>query len=146
MRTQGLSFAALVRHHRGLLLLTQEELAEKSGLSARTVQSIEGDRVARPRRSSVQLLGQALGLTGRDLDAFERAARAGRQSPPAAGTDGPADDGAAPYTPPALVASLEAAIAHLRVGLELLTVPDRPSHDWSARWRRGQPGPSQPAR
>jgi transcriptional regulator with XRE-family HTH domain len=125
MRTQGLSFAALVRHYRQLLLLTQEELAEKCGLSARTIQSIEADRVNRPRRSSVQLLGQAFGLAGHDFGAFERAARTGRQSPAEERAGGAADSGSAPYSPPALVASLEAAIAHLLAALDLLTATDR---------------------
>ena len=124
MPTQALSFAALVRHHRRLLLLTQQELAEKSGLSTRTIQSIEAGRARRPRPSSVRLLGHAFGLTGHDLDAFERAPRTERA---------PATfDEVDLHSPADFAAVLEAAIAHLRAGLDLLTIrsprtPDRGS-------------------
>jgi transcriptional regulator with XRE-family HTH domain len=56
------SFADLLRHHRRVARLTQEQLAEKSGLSTRTIQDLEAGRVQRPRRDSVDLLAAALGL------------------------------------------------------------------------------------
>ena len=40
---------------------TQEELAEHSGLSVRTIRNVELGLVRRPRRSSVELIAQALG-------------------------------------------------------------------------------------
>ncbi|MFC8226192.1 helix-turn-helix domain-containing protein [Streptomyces sp. NPDC057287] len=52
-------FAAL-RMQRGW---TQEELAEYSGLSVRTIRNLELGRVQNPRRSSVDLLVNALGVT-----------------------------------------------------------------------------------
>ena len=42
---------------------TQEELAEHSGLSVRTIRNLELGRVRNPRRSSVDLLVNALGVT-----------------------------------------------------------------------------------
>jgi transcriptional regulator with XRE-family HTH domain len=61
--------------------LTQEGLAERSGLSPRSIQNLERGRVSRPRRDSVRLLADALGLTGRDRAEFEHAARLGTPTP-----------------------------------------------------------------
>ncbi|MGA8113680.1 MAG: helix-turn-helix transcriptional regulator, partial [Actinocatenispora sp.] len=48
--------------------LTQEELAERSGLSTRGISSIECGRVARPHRRSLESLAAALGLDGGERD------------------------------------------------------------------------------
>lgn len=56
----GMNVAAL-RRIRGW---TQEELAERSGLSVRTIRNVELGRVGNPRRSSVDLLLRALGADG----------------------------------------------------------------------------------
>jgi predicted ATPase/transcriptional regulator with XRE-family HTH domain len=45
---------------RKLRSLTQEQLAERSGLSVRTIRNLELGRVRNPRRSSMDLLAQAL--------------------------------------------------------------------------------------
>jgi transcriptional regulator with XRE-family HTH domain len=74
------AFAVLVRQRRLNLWMTQEELAEKSGLSPRTIQAIERGRVLRPHRASVRLLGQALGLQGAAREEFEEAARRGDEA------------------------------------------------------------------
>jgi transcriptional regulator with XRE-family HTH domain len=71
-------FAVLTRRYRTASLLTQEELADKSGLSARSIQNIEAGRVRRPRRTTVLLLMEALDLTTVDREIFDRAARRGR--------------------------------------------------------------------
>jgi predicted transcriptional regulator len=42
--------------------LSQEELAERSGLSVRNISNIERGRVTRPRRSSLDALADALTL------------------------------------------------------------------------------------
>lgn len=42
--------------------LTQEELAERAGLSVRNISNIERGRVSRPRRGSLEALATALGL------------------------------------------------------------------------------------
>jgi DNA-binding SARP family transcriptional activator len=49
---------------------TQEELAEHTGLSVRTVRDLESGRVRVPRRSSVRLLADAFGLQGAERDQF----------------------------------------------------------------------------
>jgi transcriptional regulator with XRE-family HTH domain len=61
--------------------LTQEALAERSGLSPRSIQNLESGRVSRPRRDSVRLLADALGLAGRARIEFEHAARLGTPTP-----------------------------------------------------------------
>jgi tetratricopeptide (TPR) repeat protein/transcriptional regulator with XRE-family HTH domain len=52
----------LVRSHRVAAGLTQEELAQRSGLGVRTISDIERGRIGRPHRRSVELLCDALGL------------------------------------------------------------------------------------
>ncbi|GAB1508029.1 helix-turn-helix domain-containing protein [Actinophytocola sp. KF-1] len=76
------TFAVMVRRWRHIANLTQEELAERSGLSPRSIQNLEHGRVSRPRRDSVRLLADALGLTGADRAAFEHAARLGAAAHP----------------------------------------------------------------
>lgn len=70
---------ALVRRLREQALLTQEELAERAGLSVRTVRGVESGRIGRPRSASVRLLAEALGLTGQDRDTFVTVAAATAQ-------------------------------------------------------------------
>ncbi len=62
----------LLRVHRLKAELTQEEVAELSGLSVRTISDIECGRTSHPRRSSVALLEAALGVAGL-APALERA-------------------------------------------------------------------------
>jgi DNA-binding XRE family transcriptional regulator len=50
------SFGGLLRAHRERALLSQEQLAERAGLSARTIRELEAGRVRRPRGTSVRLL------------------------------------------------------------------------------------------
>ena len=67
---------ALLRGLRERALLTQEELALRSGLSAGTVRGIEAGRIRQPRTGSVRLLAEALSLSDEDrrrLVAFARA-------------------------------------------------------------------------
>jgi tetratricopeptide (TPR) repeat protein/transcriptional regulator with XRE-family HTH domain len=70
----------LLRAHRERGLLTQEGLAERAGLSARTIRAIEAGRVRRPHGTSLRLLADALGLSDQD-----RAALAGTRSGGAGG-------------------------------------------------------------
>ena len=74
-------FGSLVLRSRHAAWLTQEELAERSGLSPRTIQAIERGQVSRPHRESVRLLADALGLHGADRDRFEAAARPATTDP-----------------------------------------------------------------
>ena len=56
------SFGSWVRRQRENAGLTQEELAERSGLSARTIGNLERDRSRKPYPRSVRLVASALGL------------------------------------------------------------------------------------
>jgi tetratricopeptide (TPR) repeat protein/transcriptional regulator with XRE-family HTH domain len=69
------TFGTLLRRYRAASGLSQEELADKSGLSARAVANMERGRTARPQRRSVQLLAEALGLPEYERLQLERASR-----------------------------------------------------------------------
>jgi transcriptional regulator with XRE-family HTH domain len=66
---------ALVRRYRRMAGLTQEELADKAGLSVRAVRNVEQDKVRRPRRSTLQRLASSLGLSDTDKVRLVAAAR-----------------------------------------------------------------------
>ncbi len=93
-------FGGLLRARRERGFLSQERLAERSGLSARTIRDLETGKVRRPRVASVRLLADALRLEGWERERFEEAARpssagqlAGQPVPRLA-------EGAAPGQPP----------------------------------------------
>jgi transcriptional regulator with XRE-family HTH domain len=68
-------FGSMVRRYRRALGLTQEELAERAGLSERAIREMErGDKHV-PRKETVGLLADALQLEGTEREAFEAAAR-----------------------------------------------------------------------
>jgi LuxR family transcriptional regulator, maltose regulon positive regulatory protein len=67
-------FGGLLRAYRERRLLSQEQLAERSGLSVRAVRDVELGRVRRPRGESVRLLADALRLAGWEREQFEAAA------------------------------------------------------------------------
>src|SRR5690606_15669577 len=52
------------------------ELADKTGLSVRTISKIETGRIGSPRPATVRLLADAFGLTGPERDRFCRGAAA----------------------------------------------------------------------
>jgi tetratricopeptide (TPR) repeat protein len=78
----GPGFGGLLRGYRLAAGLTQEELAERAGLSARAVADMERGRTARPFRRSVEALADAL-----ELDSRRRAlmSQSSRSAGPAAG-------------------------------------------------------------
>jgi len=73
-------FAGLLRGLRTEAGLTQEELAEAAGLTSRAISYLERGEVASPRKDTVRLLADALGLAGPDRARFGAAAR-GRPVP-----------------------------------------------------------------
>ncbi|MBW3632806.1 MAG: helix-turn-helix domain-containing protein [Chloroflexi bacterium] len=68
------TFGELLRQHRLAAGLIQEELAERAGLSARGISDLERGARSHPHRETVQLLADALGLSGAARSAFVRAA------------------------------------------------------------------------
>lgn len=70
-----ISFASLLKQLRLRAQLTQEELAERAGISARSVSDLERGVNVTARRDTARLLADALGLQGQDRVVFEAAAR-----------------------------------------------------------------------
>ncbi len=70
-RDSPLSFGTLLRRARRAAGLTQEELAERSSVSVRTVSDLERDVAHTPHRDTVALMADASGLAGDERDRFE---------------------------------------------------------------------------
>jgi predicted ATPase/transcriptional regulator with XRE-family HTH domain len=73
----GEDFGDLLRRHRTESGLTQEELAERAAISARTVSDIERGLRGAVYRDTARRLADALNLEGPGREAFERSARRG---------------------------------------------------------------------
>jgi predicted ATPase/DNA-binding XRE family transcriptional regulator len=71
----GLTFGDLLRRHRDNAGLTQEDLAERTGLTPQAIGLLERGERRRPHRYTVRKLAEGLELIGGDLAAFEAAAR-----------------------------------------------------------------------
>ncbi|GIF25513.1 hypothetical protein Ate02nite_82430 [Paractinoplanes tereljensis] len=67
-------FADLVRAHRRRLGMTQEDLAERAGVSVRSVGKWEAGKIAAPRMWTMRLLADAFRLEGDDRERFLRSA------------------------------------------------------------------------
>src|SRR5436305_793210 len=94
---QGSTFSTLLRRHRLALGLTQEELAERAGLSPRVISEIERGGPHTPRRDTVALLAAALALEEPERAAFAAAARPLRAAAP---RPAPADPALGATLPP----------------------------------------------
>ncbi|OLT14867.1 hypothetical protein BJF78_17050 [Pseudonocardia sp. CNS-139] len=68
-------FGAVLRRRRTEAALTQEQLAERTGLSVRTIRDLERGRVRYPRPGSLRLLADVLQLAGAELGEFETLGR-----------------------------------------------------------------------
>jgi transcriptional regulator with XRE-family HTH domain len=64
------SFGTALRQWRLAAGLTQELLAERSGVGLRSIQGLEREET-RPRRETVQRLAEALGLSAEDVAGFD---------------------------------------------------------------------------
>jgi tetratricopeptide (TPR) repeat protein/transcriptional regulator with XRE-family HTH domain len=69
--------------------LSQEELADRSGMSVRAIRSLEHGQVGRPRWASVSLLADGLGLSDAERTAFREAAAGLRAIADGAGEERP---------------------------------------------------------
>src|SRR5215216_852984 len=85
------SFSTLLRQFRSAAALSQEELAERAGLSRRGISDLERGASLTPRLETVRLLADGLALAGAERTALLAAAR------PALLCSGPA--GTAPTYP-----------------------------------------------
>jgi transcriptional regulator with XRE-family HTH domain len=128
------SLGGLVRAHRGRLRLTQEELAERAGLSERTLRNLEGDRIRRPYPDTIRRLADALELTGRHRDQFEAAARGA--------TLGLRPEGMVPSLLPPSVTDFTGRDQEVANVLELLTIdgPEEAVHAVVVSAVAGKPG------
>lgn len=111
MRVDPGAFAARLRQHRSRAGLTQEELAERAGLSVDAIGLLERGVRQRPQRHTVQRLAEALGLGGADHASFVGAAR----------------PGVASWTPPPLPAASTPFVgreAEVHAAVALLGDPD----------------------
>jgi predicted ATPase/transcriptional regulator with XRE-family HTH domain len=89
METQGaytpgiaIPFSELLRQHRVDAALTQEELAERAGLSRNAISALERGERSRPQRATIDLLSTALNLAGDELATFVTSARTGAHADP----------------------------------------------------------------
>jgi len=82
-------FSLLLRSRRSAAELTQEELAQKSGVSVRAISDMETGRTGQPHMTSARLLADALGLLGAERQHFVQAASGGRNLPGASGLQDP---------------------------------------------------------
>ena len=74
-QTALLAFGHHLKRLRVSADLTQEELAERAGVSARLISDLERGTIHRPRRDTVQLLADGLRLRGSERDTFVALAR-----------------------------------------------------------------------
>ncbi|HTE85695.1 MAG TPA: helix-turn-helix domain-containing protein, partial [Dehalococcoidia bacterium] len=81
MVTDETAFSALLRRYRGAAGLTQETLAERTGLSARGISDLERGVNERPRRETARLLADALNLTAEQRQDFQQAALLRNRTP-----------------------------------------------------------------
>src|SRR5438128_930565 len=77
---EAATFGRLLRQYRLAADLTQEALAERSGVSPRSIQELEADKT-RPCRSTTAHLAEALRLAGPSRAEFERAAASTSRQP-----------------------------------------------------------------
>jgi transcriptional regulator with XRE-family HTH domain/tetratricopeptide (TPR) repeat protein len=125
-------FAGLLRQERTGARMTQQDLAEAAGLSERAVSDIERGLVRKPRKETVSLLADALGLEGAGRGAFESAARG--HGPAAAGT-GSREAGAGAGAAGGSVADARTWLARVVAALDELGVSA--ARAMVAKWRAG---------
>jgi predicted ATPase/transcriptional regulator with XRE-family HTH domain len=92
-RDSGEELGDLLRRHRIDSGLTQEELAERAAISARTVSDIERGLRTRVYQETARRLEDALGLEASDRQAFENVARPGPARGAAGGSGNTIDVG-----------------------------------------------------
>lgn len=112
---QPRSFADLLRRYRLAAGLTQEELAEQAGVSARAVSALENGERRAPHKDTVAFLAKALGLTPAEHALLASAARSRL----------PAAEGSAPIQPPGRVSGTQRSTVPLVGRRQELSILDR---------------------
>ncbi|EME62736.1 ATP-binding protein [Amycolatopsis decaplanina] len=90
------TFRALLKGYRVRAELTQEELAEGSGVSVRAISDMERGIAKSPQRRTIEALAAPLSLTDEELTGLQKVARQGRAQP----TPAPAPAAAGIYGTP----------------------------------------------
>ncbi|MBO0870959.1 MAG: helix-turn-helix domain-containing protein, partial [Micromonosporaceae bacterium] len=98
------SLSTVLRTWRERALLTQEQLANQSGVSVGTVRGLESGRITRPRNESLRLLADGLGLSPDERAVLAATGRGGHG--PAEARDGVESDPAPYRSAPAVPAQL----------------------------------------
>jgi tetratricopeptide (TPR) repeat protein/transcriptional regulator with XRE-family HTH domain len=145
MTEEAGGFGARLRSFRRLAALTQEELAERSGVSVRTIGNLEHSRAHKPYRSTCEALADALGLRGTARAEFVATGR--RLGKTAAAVSAEQPDGAGrhaadlPMTAPRhLPAPVPAFVGRCDELAELSGVLSRPGEAPSLAVVSGSPG------
>ena len=94
-----LRLGELVRRHRTAATLSQEQLAERAGLSVRAISDLERGAHRAPRLETVRMLADALALSNTDRAALLAAARPALFQADAADDEGPGAPLPLPATP-----------------------------------------------
>ena len=117
------TLAELLKRLRQAARLTQEELAEAAGISARSVSDLERGISRTARKETARLLCDALGLSGSTRELFEAVAR-GRSGQAGLDPDQPAGQLPVPATPLVGRAADVSACCDLllRAGVRLVTI------------------------
>ena len=117
------TLAELLKRLRQAARLTQEELAEAAGISARSVSDLERGISRTARKETARLLCDALGLSGSTRELFEAVAR-GRAGQAGLDPDQPAGQLPVPATPLVGRAADVSACCDLllRAGVRLVTI------------------------
>ena len=113
MAEPPVTFAALLRQLRTERQLTQEELAEASGVRPRTLSDLERGVAVTPQRETIRRLADALQLAGQVRAQFEAVAR-GRTLPAAPGAADAGSAAAATRTLPRDIASFTGRLQELQ--------------------------------
>jgi predicted ATPase/DNA-binding XRE family transcriptional regulator len=117
-QTALLAFGHHLKRLRVSADLTQEELAERAGVSARLISDLERGTIHRPRRDTVQLLADGLRLRGSERDTFVALARGQPVTPPDAPVSLP------PYSLPRPPTPIVGRRQELATALALLLDPE----------------------